>query len=113
MIPDVYIHRDTLIRHIQKLLKKSAFSGSVQVSTADIINLIEKEPIYNLKKVLIDVTSALVSDDPDTSCLTGDGTELVLVDKPRIEEVIKIIKEGGAQIESPCTKTVRRYIEGN
>lgn len=97
MATGVYIPLGKTIKDFQAMLKCSALTGELQTSPADIIRQLQSEPIYNVKDVVRDVMYALTSDNDETNCLTGDGTERIVVDRQKLEEVLDIIEHGGAK----------------
>lgn len=108
MVEGLFIPLDKTIHDFQKMLKCSALTGELKITPADIINQIQHEPIYNVNDVIRDVMYALVSDNENKNCLTGDDTERVIVDRAKLEEVLDIIEKGGVNNACkprprPCT----------
>lgn len=97
MVTGAYIPLNKTIEDFQHMLKCSALTGELHITPADIIKQLQSEPIYSVTDVVRDVMYALTADNEKTNCLAGNGTERVVVDRAKLEEVLDIIERGGAK----------------
>lgn len=90
---------------MQNLLRCAALDGGqVEASPFEIINVLQKEPTYDVDKVLEDVSFALVADNDATNCITGNDTEHVVVTKAKLHQVLEIIRYGGLKNASELSE---------
>lgn len=90
-----FIPFDRTLKDFQLLLKQSAFSGSWEITSSDVIDLLRQQPIYDTDYVAEEITKALSTSNEERNCITGDGTELVIVTPKILEYVLSIVRDGG------------------
>lgn len=93
------IPRDKTIQDFQSMLKLSALSGVTDTTPAEILNQLRCEPMYDLNWVISEVTKALVAENEERNCITGNSTEHVIVTRSKLDEVLRIIKDGRMKLD--------------
>lgn len=87
-----FIPLNKTMHDFQRMLKPYALTGKNNIDPSEIIDQLQKEPIYDIDYVIQRVTSALVAKNEKTNCITGNSTEHVIVTKEKLDEVLGIIK---------------------
>jgi len=90
-----YIPFRKTVNDMQELLKTSVLTGEMDVTPNEVIQTLRSQSVYNLDWVIDNVTKALTAETKQFNCVEGDGTELVIVDKPKLDQVLDIIRCGG------------------
>lgn len=101
----VYIPLRKTVEDFKEWLEESALTGKSEISPADIMQKLNSEPVYNVNVVAREVTQALIADNMDTNCITGDDTEHVVVTRAKLNQVLEIIRNGGLEDAKRQRKT--------
>lgn len=92
-----YISVDKTLHVIRNKMKNRVLTGETMIPLQEVLTTINTEPTYDTNKVITEVTKLLVTEDKRKNCLSGSGTELVIVTTEILDEIINLIESGGTR----------------